>query len=89
MLCSVKRRGLNALVLHPTAARSLDVRIRLIPARPGEPAHHHLDLRYPFLAPDAGEEPKCARCGPLHEVTRIEGHGAECDFRPSWISLIL
>ena len=35
----------------------LDVDVHPIPARPGEPAHLHLDLRYGFLAP-AGAEPR-------------------------------
>jgi 8-oxo-dGTP pyrophosphatase MutT (NUDIX family) len=32
--------------LHPTAPRPFDVDIHRIPARPGEPAHFHLDVRY-------------------------------------------
>jgi ADP-ribose pyrophosphatase YjhB (NUDIX family) len=32
--------------LHPTAPRPFDVDIHEIPARPGEPAHFHLDVRY-------------------------------------------
>jgi 8-oxo-dGTP pyrophosphatase MutT (NUDIX family) len=32
--------------LHPTAPRPFDVDIHQIPARPGEPAHFHLDVRY-------------------------------------------
>jgi len=38
--------GLETLVLHETAPRPLDVDVHDIPARPGEPAHAHLDLRY-------------------------------------------
>jgi 8-oxo-dGTP pyrophosphatase MutT (NUDIX family) len=34
------------LVLHPTAPRPFDLDIHEIPARPGEPAHFHLDVRY-------------------------------------------
>ncbi|HUG53433.1 MAG TPA: NUDIX hydrolase, partial [Vicinamibacteria bacterium] len=30
----------------------LDVDVHLIPARPGEPAHEHLDLRYLVMAGD-------------------------------------
>jgi len=32
--------------LHPTAPRPFDLDIHEIPARPGEPAHLHLDVRY-------------------------------------------
>jgi ADP-ribose pyrophosphatase YjhB (NUDIX family) len=32
--------------LHPTAPRPFDLDIHEIPARPGEPAHYHLDVRY-------------------------------------------
>jgi len=42
--------GLRGLVLHPAAPRPLDVDVHAIPARPGEPAHEHLDLRYLVLA---------------------------------------
>jgi hypothetical protein len=41
------------LTLHARAPRPLDVDVHDIPARPGEPAHQHLDLRYLVLAPDA------------------------------------
>jgi 8-oxo-dGTP pyrophosphatase MutT (NUDIX family) len=44
--------GLAGLALHPTAPRPLDVDVHDIPARPGEPAHQHLDLRYLVIAPD-------------------------------------
>lgn len=44
--------GIQDLELHPTAPRPLDVDVHAIPARPGEPAHAHLDLRYLVLAPD-------------------------------------
>jgi 8-oxo-dGTP pyrophosphatase MutT (NUDIX family) len=45
--------GIHDLALHPGAPRPLDVDVHAIPARPGEPAHAHLDLRYLVLAPDA------------------------------------
>ena len=32
--------------LHPAAPRPFDLDIHEIPARPGEPAHFHLDVRY-------------------------------------------
>ncbi len=37
------------LELHPLAPRPFDLDIHLIPERPGEPAHHHLDVRYLFV----------------------------------------
>ena len=43
--------GLSGLALHPEAPRPLDVDVHDIPARPGEPAHQHLDLRYLVVAP--------------------------------------
>ena len=42
--------GLDDIHLHPTAPRPLDVDVHEIPARPGEPAHAHLDLRYLVVA---------------------------------------
>jgi 8-oxo-dGTP pyrophosphatase MutT (NUDIX family) len=45
--------GLEKLELHPTAPRPLDVDVHEIPARGGERAHQHLDLRYLVLAPAA------------------------------------
>jgi 8-oxo-dGTP pyrophosphatase MutT (NUDIX family) len=46
--------GLRDLALHADAPRPLDVDVHQIPARPGEPAHEHLDLRYLVVA-SAGE----------------------------------
>ena len=43
--------GIRDLALHDRAPRPLDVDIHHIPARPGEPAHEHLDLRYLVVAP--------------------------------------
>ena len=34
------------LSFHPTAARPFDLDVHELPARPGEPAHWHLDVRY-------------------------------------------
>jgi 8-oxo-dGTP pyrophosphatase MutT (NUDIX family) len=39
-----------SIQLHAFAPRPLDVDIHLIPARPGEPAHEHLDVRYLVIA---------------------------------------
>ncbi|HLA78551.1 MAG TPA: NUDIX hydrolase [Vicinamibacteria bacterium] len=47
---AIEETGLDDLALHPTAPRPLDVDVHLIPARTGEPAHLHLDLRYLFRA---------------------------------------
>ena len=44
--------GIAGLALHPTAPRPLDVDVHDIPARGGEPAHEHLDLRYLVVAPE-------------------------------------
>lgn len=48
--------GIEGLVFHPEAPRPLDVDVHDIPARGGEPAHEHLDLRYLVLAPDGASE---------------------------------
>ena len=45
--------GIAGLALHPEAPRPLDVDVHEIPARGGEPAHQHLDLRYLVVAPQA------------------------------------
>ena len=45
--------GIVGIALHPVAPRPLDVDVHPIPARKGEPAHAHLDLRYLVVAPDA------------------------------------
>jgi 8-oxo-dGTP pyrophosphatase MutT (NUDIX family) len=59
---ALEETGITDLMLHPTAPRPLDVDVHDIPARPDEPAHEHLDLRYLVvarpnarLAPAAGE----------------------------------
>lgn len=51
---AIEETGLAGLALHATAPRPLDVDVHQIPARGGEPAHLHLDLRYLCVAsPDA------------------------------------
>ena len=52
--------GIADLELHPHAPRPLDVDVHAIPARPGEPAHAHLDLRYLVLAPDGAATARLA-----------------------------
>jgi 8-oxo-dGTP pyrophosphatase MutT (NUDIX family) len=44
--------GIAGLTLHPSAPRPLDVDVHRIPAREGEPAHEHLDLRYLVVSPE-------------------------------------
>jgi 8-oxo-dGTP pyrophosphatase MutT (NUDIX family) len=48
---ALEETGIRGLTLHPQAPRPLDVDVHDIPARPGEPAHEHLDLRYLVVAP--------------------------------------
>jgi len=52
--------GIAGLVLHAAAPRPLDVDVHAIPARAGEPAHEHLDLRYLVLAPPGAELARAA-----------------------------
>ena len=49
---AVEETSLDDLGLHPSAPAWTWT--FLIPARPGEPAHHHLDLRYLFVAHNSG-----------------------------------
>jgi 8-oxo-dGTP pyrophosphatase MutT (NUDIX family) len=51
---ALEETGLSNLALHEDAPRPLDVDVHDIPARPDEPAHEHLDLRYLVVA-DAAE----------------------------------
>jgi 8-oxo-dGTP pyrophosphatase MutT (NUDIX family) len=48
---ALEETGIVGLTLHPEAPRPFDVDVHDIPARPGEPAHEHLDLRYLVVAP--------------------------------------
>ena len=48
---ALEETGIAGLALHAGAPRPLDVDVHEIPARGGEPAHLHLDLRYLVLAP--------------------------------------
>ena len=48
---ATEETGIRGLRLHPEAPRPIDVDVHRIPARPGEPAHAHLDLRYLVVAP--------------------------------------
>ena len=49
---ALEETGVQGLALHPEAPRPLDVDVHDIPARPAEPAHEHLDLRYLITAPE-------------------------------------
>jgi 8-oxo-dGTP pyrophosphatase MutT (NUDIX family) len=57
---AAEETGLSELRLHPAAPRPLDVDVHAIPARPGEPAHRHLDLRYLVLAPAGATHRRCS-----------------------------
>jgi len=64
--------GIAGLELHPSAPRPLDVDVHDIPARGGEPAHQHLDLRYLVNAPaGARVVPALAE---LHEIRWVAWH---------------
>lgn len=56
---ALEETGLVGLALHPAAPRPLDVDVHDIPARPGEPAHQHLDLRYLVVAPASAALSRC------------------------------
>lgn len=56
---ALEETGLTELRLHASAPRPLDVDVHDIPARPGEPAHQHLDLRYLVLAPAGAAHARC------------------------------
>lgn len=71
--------GIAGLSLHPRAPAPFDLDVHEIPARPSEPAHEHLDVRYLFVAP-AGAEPRIDRAEakgfrwvPLAEAAREGG----------------
>jgi 8-oxo-dGTP pyrophosphatase MutT (NUDIX family) len=63
---ALEESGIGGLALHETAPRPLDVDVHDIPARAGEPAHQHLDLRYLVVAPAGAQlAPDLAE---LHEI---------------------
>lgn len=71
--------GISGLALDPRAPAPFDLDVHEIPARKGEPAHEHLDVRYLFVAP-AGAEPRIDpaeangfRWVPLDEAARDGG----------------
>jgi 8-oxo-dGTP pyrophosphatase MutT (NUDIX family) len=63
---ALEETGIRGLSLHPGAPRPLDVDVHEIPARAGEPAHEHLDLRYLVVAPAAAEV--APDLGELHAI---------------------
>jgi 8-oxo-dGTP pyrophosphatase MutT (NUDIX family) len=69
--------GLSAAQLLPFPdERILDVDVHAIPARPGEPEHLHLDLRFGFVAREGSEprvshESKALRWVPLAEPSAL------------------
>jgi 8-oxo-dGTP pyrophosphatase MutT (NUDIX family) len=67
--------GLRGLRLRPGAPRPLDVDVHDIPARAGELAHEHLDLRYLVVAPEGGTiAPDLSE---LHEIRWVPWEGAD------------
>ena len=79
---ALEETGIQGLRLHPTAPRPFDVDVHEIPARAGEPAHEHLDLRYLVAAPEGAsvspqlEEAHAVRWVPWDEVDALSpDHG--------------
>jgi len=72
---ALEETGIAGLALHEAAPRPLDVDVHDIPARPGEPAHEHLDLRYLVVAPaGATVAPDLAE---LHEIRWVPWDAVE------------
>jgi 8-oxo-dGTP pyrophosphatase MutT (NUDIX family) len=72
--------GLADLVLHPQAPRPLDVDVHAIPAREGEPAHQHLDLRYLVVTGGRGRlAPGADETGALRWFDWDELHDLDLD----------
>ena len=67
---AVEETGITDLRLHPGAPRPLDVDVHAIPARGGDPAHLHLDLRYLDLA------------DPRHAITPATGESSTVEWFP-------
>ena len=63
---ALEETGIPDLLLDPGAPRPFDVDVHVIPGRPGEPAHKHLDLRYLVRAP--GDAPLSPRVGESRRV---------------------
>lgn len=52
---ALEETGIKGLTLHPLAPAPFDLDVHDIPARPGEEAHQHLDIRYLFVAPEGAQ----------------------------------
>ena len=69
--------GLDTLDFHPRfGSAPLDIDVHLIPDNPKEGAHHHLDFRYVFYAPQpeaivCGDESTDLRWFPISETTDL------------------
>jgi len=67
--------GIRGLELAASEEALFDVDIHPIPARPGEPAHEHFDVRFSFVAPSrrfvASDEVAAARWVSLSEVGTV------------------
>lgn len=78
---ALEETGIAGLALDARAPRPLDLDVHAIPARGGEPAHAHLDLRYLVVAPpDAALSPALAelreiRWVPWDEVNALGPDG--------------
>jgi 8-oxo-dGTP pyrophosphatase MutT (NUDIX family) len=73
---ALEETGLPGLALHPAAPRPFDVDVHDIPAREGEPAHEHLDLRYLVVAPPGvALSPQLAELHALRWVGWDEANG--------------
>ena len=73
---SVEESGISDLEIVP---RVIDVDIHEIPARPGEPAHLHLDTRFLVLAPEGAEPVANHESNSLQWMTFEEARGLDVD----------
>jgi 8-oxo-dGTP pyrophosphatase MutT (NUDIX family) len=55
---ATEESGIDGLALHRSAPAPMDVDVHEIPARKGEPAHLHLDIRYLLVAPADAPSPQ-------------------------------
>ena len=76
LLEATEESGMEGLAIDPVP---VDLDIHRIPARAGEPAHLHLDLRYLVYAPPGGREVVGAESLDLAWVGLGELGGLDCD----------
>jgi 8-oxo-dGTP pyrophosphatase MutT (NUDIX family) len=69
--------GLTGLLPFP-GEHILDVDVHQIPARPKEPSHPHLDIRYGFIAP-AGAQPRLSHESKDLRWVPLDGLPADAD----------